>query len=110
MHGVLDVVLGSCADAAGRSGIPLNYERRTVCRHVAPKSGLLYRVPREGDAKTGKWLDRCPDSVVTLPSCVCGLKVDDRMCAQVAELVDALASGASVSNGVEVRVLSWAPA
>ena len=35
MHGVLDVVLGSCADAAGRSGIPLNYERRTVSRHVA---------------------------------------------------------------------------
>ncbi len=29
--------------------------------------------------------------------------------AQVAELVDALASGASIGNDVEVRVLSWAP-
>ena len=29
--------------------------------------------------------------------------------AQVAELVDALASGASVCMDVEVRVLSWAP-
>ncbi len=29
--------------------------------------------------------------------------------AQVAELVDALASGASVRTDVEVRVLSWAP-
>ena len=29
--------------------------------------------------------------------------------AQVAELVDALASGASARKGVEVRVLSWAP-
>jgi hypothetical protein len=29
--------------------------------------------------------------------------------AQMAELVDALASGASASNGVEVRVLFWAP-
>ena len=29
--------------------------------------------------------------------------------AQVAELVDALASGASVCIDVEVRVLSWAP-
>jgi hypothetical protein len=29
--------------------------------------------------------------------------------AQVAELVDALASGASVLTGVEVRVFSWAP-
>jgi hypothetical protein len=29
--------------------------------------------------------------------------------AQVAELVDALASGASVCKDVEVRVLSWAP-
>ena len=29
--------------------------------------------------------------------------------AQVAELVDALASGASVRKDVEVRVLSWAP-
>ena len=29
--------------------------------------------------------------------------------AQVAELVDALASGASVRKVVEVRVLSWAP-
>ncbi len=29
--------------------------------------------------------------------------------AQVAELVDALASGASVRKGVEVRVFSWAP-
>jgi hypothetical protein len=27
----------------------------------------------------------------------------------VAELVDALASGASIGNDVEVRVLSWAP-
>src|SRR5690242_13864686 len=30
-------------------------------------------------------------------------------CAQVAELADALASGASSRKGVEVRVLSWAP-
>ncbi len=29
--------------------------------------------------------------------------------AQVAELVDALASGASGGNPVEVQVLSWAP-
>ena len=29
--------------------------------------------------------------------------------AQMAELVDALASGASAGNGVEVRVLFWAP-
>ena len=29
--------------------------------------------------------------------------------AQVAELVDALASGASALTGVEVRVFSWAP-
>ena len=29
--------------------------------------------------------------------------------AQVAELVDALASGASILTGVEVRVFSWAP-
>ena len=29
--------------------------------------------------------------------------------AQVAELVDALASGASARMGVEVRVFSWAP-
>jgi hypothetical protein len=29
--------------------------------------------------------------------------------AQVVELVDALASGASVRKDVEVRVLSWAP-
>ena len=29
--------------------------------------------------------------------------------AQVAELVDALASGASSRKGVEVRVFSWAP-
>ncbi len=29
--------------------------------------------------------------------------------AQVAELVDALASGASIGNSMEVRVLSWAP-
>lgn len=29
--------------------------------------------------------------------------------AKVAELVDALASGASVLTGVEVRVFSWAP-
>ena len=31
------------------------------------------------------------------------------MCAQVAELVDALASGVSSRKGVKVRVLSWAP-
>ena len=30
-------------------------------------------------------------------------------CAQVAELVDALGSGPSESNLVEVRVFSWAP-
>ena len=30
-------------------------------------------------------------------------------CAQVVELVDALASGASVRKDVKVRVLSWAP-
>ena len=30
-------------------------------------------------------------------------------CAQVAELVDALASGASFRKEVEVRVFSWAP-
>ena len=30
-------------------------------------------------------------------------------CAQMAELVDALASGASSRKGVEVRVLFWAP-
>lgn len=29
--------------------------------------------------------------------------------AQVAELVDALGSGPSTGNGVEVRVFSWAP-
>ena len=29
--------------------------------------------------------------------------------ADVAELVDALASGASILTGVEVRVFSWAP-
>ena len=33
----------------------------------------------------------------------------DRICAQVAELVDALASGASGLMVVEVRVFSWAP-
>jgi hypothetical protein len=32
-----------------------------------------------------------------------------RLRAQVAELVDALASGASDRKVVEVRVLSWAP-
>ena len=32
-----------------------------------------------------------------------------RHLAQVAELVDALASGASIRKDVEVRVLSWAP-
>ena len=31
------------------------------------------------------------------------------MSAQVAELVDALASGASIRKDVEVQVLSWAP-
>jgi hypothetical protein len=30
-------------------------------------------------------------------------------CAQVAELADALDSGSSAGNGVEVRILSWAP-
>src|SRR4030095_14511860 len=30
-------------------------------------------------------------------------------CAQVAELVDAPSSGGGAGNGVEVRVLSWAP-
>ena len=29
--------------------------------------------------------------------------------AQVAELADALDSGSSAGNGVEVRILSWAP-
>ena len=29
--------------------------------------------------------------------------------AQVVKLVDALASGVSIGNNVEVRVLSWAP-
>src|SRR5271157_504618 len=42
-----------------------------------------------------------------------GLKIDSasffRACAQVAELADALASGASGRKVVEVRVLSWAP-
>ena len=33
----------------------------------------------------------------------------DHQCAQMAELVDALASGASSRKGVEVRVLFWAP-
>ncbi len=50
--------------------------------------------------------------------CGCRAKVIDRRgscpyvspsSAQVAELVDALASGASARKGVEVRVLSWAP-
>ncbi len=36
-------------------------------------------------------------------------KLLTRGSAQVAELVDALASGASARKGVEVRVLSWAP-
>ena len=31
------------------------------------------------------------------------------LCAQMAELVDALASGASVRMDVEVQVLFWAP-
>ena len=42
-----------------------------------------------------------------------GLKIDSASsypaCAQVAELADALASGASGRKVVEVRVLSWAP-
>ncbi len=38
-----------------------------------------------------------------------GLKRPCTTPAQVAELVDALASGASVRMDVEVRVLSWAP-
>src|SRR5208337_2937418 len=42
-----------------------------------------------------------------------GLKIDPASfypaCAQVAELADALASGASGRKVVEVRVLSWAP-
>ena len=33
----------------------------------------------------------------------------NKQCADVAELVDALASGASASNGVKVQVLSSAP-
>jgi hypothetical protein len=32
-----------------------------------------------------------------------------RLCAQMAELVDAPASGAGARKGVEVRVLFWAP-
>src|SRR5690606_16578123 len=38
-------------------------------------------------------------------------QVDERssQCAQVAELVDALGSGPSGGNTVEVRVFSWAP-
>ncbi len=32
-----------------------------------------------------------------------------RLIAEVAKLVDALASGASARKGVEVQVLSWAP-
>jgi hypothetical protein len=32
-----------------------------------------------------------------------------RTFAQVAELADALDSGSSAGNGVEVRILSWAP-
>ena len=39
------------------------------------------------------------------PCYICGLE----MIAQVAELVDAHASGACVLPDVEVRVLSWAP-
>src|SRR3954468_12081586 len=38
-----------------------------------------------------------------------GAPGDRTACAQVAELVDALASGASGRKVVEVRVLSWAP-
>ena len=37
------------------------------------------------------------------------IHASNRPCAQVAELVDALASGASSRKGVEVRVFSWAP-
>jgi hypothetical protein len=34
---------------------------------------------------------------------------DSPLLAQVAELADALDSGSSAGNGVEVRILSWAP-
>ena len=43
-----------------------------------------------------------------LPSAVIRI-FSDRRRAQVAELVDALASGASGRKAVEVRVLFWAP-
>gem|GEM_PF-4624004 len=38
-----------------------------------------------------------------------GIGYDFAPLAQVVELVDALASGASVRKDVKVRVLSWAP-
>ena len=41
--------------------------------------------------------------------CVGGVRISPAEIAQVAELVDALASGASDRKIVEVRVFSWAP-
>ena len=47
----------------------------------------------------------CTEPGQSLERALGGCKVE----AQVAELVDALASGASVCMDVEFRVLSWAP-
>lgn len=56
------------------------------------------------DAYKPQW-----QTVDTLSSCLYHAPHLELFKAQVAELVDALASGASVRNGVEVRVFSWAP-
>ena len=65
----------------------------------------------------GATVEKLPKTVLTRSKhCLKGPRLPVRQAfrrnpfrAQVAELVDALASGASDRNVVEVRVLSWAP-
>ena len=75
-----------------------------------PRCGGIRRWPRDPQRKGDKSL------LTRRGGCLKGPRLPDgsafrreNVWAQVAELVDALASGASDRNVVEVRVLSWAP-
>ena len=68
------------------------------------QSGLKQKTP----ASAGFF---CPSGffVSPLPGYSENRKIPEAVHAQMAELVDALGSGPSAGNGVEVRVLFWAP-
>ncbi len=55
------------------------------------------------------FVDKGWEMAISLPAQSPDVHVWTLACAQVAELVDALASGASGRKVVEVRVFSWAP-